>query len=122
MSRGALSALVFGIYLMAIGVLVMLAPNLVLSLLGMALVRDVWMRVAGVLALAIGYYYLRASRDEARAFFRWTVHGRVMVPIAFTTFVLAGWAEWRLLLFATVDLAGAAWMWLALRADERGPR
>jgi hypothetical protein len=110
---------VFGIYLAALGAAVVVVPNLVLGIVGIAATREVWIRVAGVLACAIGYYYLRAASVDDRPFFRWTVHARLCVPPAFGAFVALGWAPPQLLLFAAPDLAGAIWTALALRRDAR---
>jgi hypothetical protein len=116
-SRTATSGVVFGIYLVLLGAAVAIVPNLVLFIVGMPAPREVWIRVAGFLAGAIGYYYLRAASLDDRPFFRWTVHARLCVPPAFGAFVALGLAPWQLLLFAAPDLAGAIWTALALRAD-----
>ena len=118
MSRSSLSMFVFGLYLVAVGIFVIVAPNVLLGWVGLPPARDVWIRVAGVLAAAIGYYYLRAVRDEARSFYRGTVHARLPVPVCFGVFVALVWAKPMLLLFAAVDLAAATWTALALRLDE----
>src|SRR5262245_40571723 len=122
MTRAAVSMLVFGVYLVALGLVVMIAPNLVLRLVGIAPTGEVWIRVAGYLAFAIGYYYLRAARGDVRPFFGWTVQARLLVPPLFAAFVLLRLAGRPLLLFAAPDLAGALWTALALRADAREGR
>jgi hypothetical protein len=88
MSPAARSVNVFGIYLLLLGVVLLAAPNLLLGLFHLPPTTEVWLRVAGM---------LRAS-----------------VPLFFLAFVLAGWAEWPLLVFAGLDAAGAAWTWRAL--------
>lgn len=121
--RGArLSILVFGIYIIAIGVPLAIAPNPILALVGLPPTDEVWLRIAGALAALIGSYYLRAAREDVRAFFRWTVGARAVIPPLFAVFVLAGLARPTLMLFAVGDAAGATWTYLALRSDARGAR
>src|SRR5439155_10870141 len=94
------------------------APNVLLGSVGLH-AGEVWIRVVGVLAAAIGYYYVRAARIELRAFFAWSVHARMGVPVLFLAFVAAGLVGPALLIFAAIDLAAALWTWSALRADAR---
>lgn len=49
--------------------------------------------------------------------FRWPVPARASVMIFFAGFVVLGFAEPMLILFGVVDLLGAAWTGLALRAS-----
>src|SRR5205814_280228 len=118
-SRSAASALGFGIYLVLLGAAVVVAPNGLLGLFGFVPTREVWIRVAGLLAAAIGYYYLRGAGMEDRPFFRWSIHGRLFAAGGFGALVALKLAQPQLLLFAAVDLAGATWTTLALRADAR---
>jgi hypothetical protein len=119
MSRSGVSILVFGIYLLVLGVLLIAIPNPLLGLVGLPATREVWIRVAGFLVAAIGYYDVRAARADLREFFRWTVHARCAVPPLFAAFVLTGLVGPGLLAFAAVDLSAAVWTALALRADAR---
>jgi hypothetical protein len=120
MSRSAASGYAFGIYALVLGASVVAAPNAVIGLVGLAPTSEVWLRVAGVLAAAIGYYYLRACAAEDRSFLRGSVHGRLGTALAFGAFVALRLAPWQLLLFAAVDLPTAIWTAWALRSDERG--
>jgi uncharacterized membrane protein HdeD (DUF308 family) len=119
MSRSAVSVLVFGIYLVVLGVVLIVAPNFPIGLFGIPETHEVWLRVAGFLVAAIGYYYLRAAREDARGFFRSTTHMRPLALPLFALFVWRGWAAPPLIAFAVVDLAGAAWTAIALRSDGR---
>ena len=118
MTRAALSVLVFGFYVLALGVWLVVAPNFILSLFGVPLVSDVWIRVAGMLLILIGYFYLQAARHALTPFFSLTVHARSAVIVFFAGFVLLGLAKPVLLLFGLVDLAGALWTRHALAASS----
>lgn len=115
MTRAARSILVFGGYLLALALAMLLAPNLLLGAFGIAPTGEVWIRVAGMLVGFIGVYYLRAARAGLTPFFGWTVPVRLSVPVFFAAFVALGMAPTVLLLFAAVDAAGALWTWSELR-------
>jgi hypothetical protein len=117
MSRSARTMVVFGVYLLGLGAALMLAPNLVLGLFRVPATSEVWIRVVGVLAAIIGVYYLLAVRAGMRQLFAWSVPVRMAVAIPFGAFVLAGLVSPVLMLFASVDFAGAAWTWAALRRE-----
>jgi hypothetical protein len=115
MSQAARSVFVFGIYLLVLSVIVIVAPNTLLALLGLPPTDEVWIRVIGVLVLILGYYFTRAARKELTDFFRWTVHVRSSLILFLTAFVILGFAGPSLILLGVVDLLGAIWTGLALR-------
>jgi len=115
MSRAAASVFSFGIYLVALGLGLIAVPNLVLAPFGFPPTSEVWLRVVGVLAVALGGYYVLAARAGLEAFFRATVVMRSFAFVCFAAFVLLGLAKPALALFGAVDLAGAAWTATALR-------
>ncbi len=112
------SILVFGFYLVGLGVILVLVPNTFLSVFGMPPVTDVWLRVVGMLVALLGTYYVAAAREGVSAFYQWTVYGRSTVILFFTAFVLLGLAKPILVLFGVVDLLGAMWTKYALRSSS----
>jgi len=116
MSRAGKSVLVFGIYLIGMGVNFIAAPNLFLSMFGFPASNDVWIRVVGMLALLLAFYYIQAARLELGAFFQLTVYARASVIFFFGAFVALGYVQPTLVLFGAVDLLGAIWTALALRS------
>jgi hypothetical protein len=119
MSTVARSLVVFGWYLVGFGVLLVLAPNLVLSVFGLPPTDEVWIRVVGVLVLIIAYFNIRMGRADFRPYARLTVHARTAVLVFFVMFVLAGLAKPVVILVGAIDLAGALWTAEALRRDSR---
>ncbi len=119
MTKTSRSVFVFGIYLFAVALQLILVPNLLLGMFGLPETSEVWIRVVGLLAFVIGYYYVQSARSGLAAFFPFTVHGRVLAFVSFTAFYLAGWVAAPIIIFAVVDLAGAGWTWMAMRS-ERG--
>ena len=116
MTPAARSLHVFGLYLVGAGCLLMLVPALLLAPLGLPAPADVWARVAGMLAAFLGIYYLLGARAELLTFMRASVWVRLSVIVILGAFVAAGQAPLPLLVFGVIDLAAAAWTWLALRS------
>jgi glycopeptide antibiotics resistance protein len=115
MASPATTIRVFGIYLLALAAALMVAPNAFLGLFGVPETTDVWVRVVGMLAGFLGYYYLRAVAAGMSELYAWTVPARMSVLAFFGAFVALGLAPPSLLLFAAVDAAAAVWTWLAIR-------
>jgi hypothetical protein len=110
-----LSMKVFGIYLFALSVLLIVAPNLVLLPFGIPPTSDPWIRVLGVVAFGVGFYYRRAALSENVEFYRWTILARPFVFVSFCVLALLRLAPPQLALFGLVDLAGAVWTYVGLR-------
>jgi len=118
MAQAARSVLWFGVYLAVAGTGLVLVPRLALAPVGIPAPQEVWIRVVGILALCLAVYYVVAARSAAIALLRATVPVRAGVTLAFGALVASGLAPAGLLVFAAIDLAGAAWTALALRADR----
>jgi hypothetical protein len=119
MSRPATSVFVFGIYLCALGVTLILAPNVLLGLAGFASTTEVWIRVLGAVVAVLGAYYVQAARYEVVPFFRMTIWGRLLVLVFFLLFALVRLAPPMLVLFGAVDGLGAFWTASALARARR---
>ena len=117
MSKATFSARVFAVYVFAVSAVLVVAPNVLLSLFGIASTSEVWIRVAGVLAFNIGIYAWIGARH--RPFLEASVYTRALVCAAFVVFALLGLASPMIVLFGLIDLAGGIWTWLALKADAR---
>ena len=117
MSKSATSIFVFGIYLLIVGPVLVLAPNFLLSLFAIPETSEVWIRVLGVVAAVLGYYYVQAARNDQVAFFRATIPGRLAVLVCFTAFVVLKMTAPTFVIFGVVDALGALWTALALKKD-----
>lgn len=120
MRHSAKSVLIFGIYVLLLGIVLVVTPNVLLGVFGLPPTTEAWIRILGVVAGVLGYYYIQAARNGLVPFFRATVYGRTAVLIAFVVFVVLGLAKPTLILFGTVDFLGGVWTGLALRS-ERDP-
>ena len=117
MSKAARSMLVFGAYLIANGLVLVITPNTLLGLLRLPPTTEPWIRGLGVVVGVLGAYYLAAARQELTGFFRATVWGRAIVLLAFVVLVVLRLAPPILLAFGVIDTAGALWTRAALRSQ-----
>jgi hypothetical protein len=115
MTPAAKSVCYFGYYLYIVGITLIAAPNFLLTSLQLPATNEVWIRVTGVLAICIGYYYHRAGAGNMHSFFKHTIPTRIFVFLAFTTFVLLNYISPVLIVFGAADFAGAIWTWFALK-------
>ena len=120
MSPLARTVFVFGIYVIGVGLATMLAPGVILQVLGVPTTDEPWIHLVGYLAAVIGSYYLVAARSEAEAFFRATVPLRWVSAAVFIG-VAALWGYWPIALFAVPDVAGASWTWSVMRRPVAVP-
>ena len=109
MTPSARSLYVFGIYLLVTGAFLLGAPNTFLALLRLSPTTDPWIRVLGVLVMAIGMLDSASARAELTAYFRVTVWVRLFVLVAFVVLVGLRLAPAILMLFGAIDAAGALW-------------
>jgi len=117
MTGAAKSLLVFGIYLAALGALLLLFPNVLLRIFGVRPTNEIWIRVNGMFVICFAYYYIQTARHGLTDFIRWTVWGRAAVIIYFVAFVLLAGAPKPLLFFGVIDLVSATWTFMALQTD-----
>jgi uncharacterized membrane protein HdeD (DUF308 family) len=115
MSSAAKSVYYFGIYLVITGITIVVAPNMMLSMLQLPETNEIWLRVAGVLVINIGVLYFYMAPTEHKLFFALSAYLRATVMVWFVLFVAFGWAAPALLVFGVVDLAGAIWTYAALK-------
>ena len=111
----ARSLQVFGLYLCVAGTGLLLAPGVLLAPLGLAVPADVWVRMVGILALALGAGDVLAGRDLVASLIQWSVGRRLAAGVGIGLLVLLGLAPAPLLLFAAVDIAAALWTAMAMR-------
>mgnify|MGYP000953593947 CR=1 FL=1 len=120
MTAAAKSVYYFGLYLYVVGLSLLIIPNQFLQIAMLPETSEVWIRVVGILALCIAYYYHRSGASNDTAMFRLTVHARIFVFLAFGALVLLKYAGLPLAGFGLIDLLGALWTWSALKKQGQG--
>ena len=118
MSRAAFTLKIFAVYLYALGLVLVVSPNLLLNTFGFPPTDEVWIRVLGLVVINLGTYYWFAAKSEARPFFVASVFTRIFVLLAFTGLAVLGLAKPMLILFGAIDTAGGLWTLSALRRSR----
>ena len=119
MTSTAKTVFYFGLYVIALGVILIVIPNVLLGAFGFEESKEPWLRVFGVVVVALGYYYVMAAKGNAHAFFNATVYGRIWVFLGFAGLAAVGIAKPSLILFGVADLLGAIWTFRAQRSDAQ---
>ena len=121
MSRAARSVRWFGVYIVILGMVLVFAPNVLLSIFRVPETREVWIRVLGIVVFDLGVLYWYAGQSEAGSLFRATIATRTLVLVAFVVFVALGMVAPVVILFGAVDFGGGLWTAWAIRADRGKP-
>lgn len=122
MSRSGRSLVGFGFYGVVMGTGLLVAPDQMLDFLRTARTSEHWIRLLGVSAIVLGFYYVTAGRHELTVIIRASLWGRIAMAAGFSALVALKIAPVLLLGIAGNELLGVLWTTLALRADEREGR
>jgi hypothetical protein len=120
---------IFGVLALLMGIVGLLRPEWLLSLLGFT-VLDRASRVAGDYTLTfmiassmasfnMGVYYILASLNDVKQFYRWTVPFRSLTFIVFTSVALSGQAPTRFIVVGAWEGLGALATGLALWLEKK---
>jgi hypothetical protein len=118
MTKAAKSVYYFGFYLLGLSMLLVFVPNTLLKLFMLEPTEEVWIKVLGAVVFLLGIYYVRTAPTNNEVFIKTTVLNRLLILGWFLLFVILGWGSPFLLLFAGVDVLGAAWTWYELRKGK----
>lgn len=120
---------IFGVLAVLLGLVGILRPELLLSLLGFTVldrsVRPagdytlVFMIASSMASFNMGVYYILAALNDMRQFYKWTAIFRYITPVVFAIAVLKGLAPVRFLGVAAWELIGAVATGLALWWDGK---
>ena len=111
MDVAALTMLVFGMMIVGSGLTGLLAPQLLLNVLGISESghsTQLFVMAASQASLAMGLYYILASVNGTRVFFQWSVPLRIINFMVFAAMIPLGIAPMQWLLVAGLELAGAS--------------
>lgn len=117
MTRAAVSAKAFALYLFVLGPVLVIAPNALLTLFRIAPTSDVWIRILGALVINIGLLTWVAAMHDYKHVLAATVWSRGLLFVLLAAFVILGYAPPVLLIFGVIDLLAGLWTHCALRAD-----
>jgi hypothetical protein len=117
MTSASKSMFVFGIYLLSISLSCILAPNVMIDLIGIGEPGEasIFIRFSGMMAFFLALYYFQAARKDHHEFMWWTVYTRPLVFVFCIIFVLSGAFPPLALFVGIFDIVTALWTYLALR-------
>ncbi|MFP3881611.1 MAG: hypothetical protein ACLFWH_04740 [Actinomycetota bacterium] len=108
---------VWTVYVFAIGISLLLVPNVILGLFRIPETDEVWIRVVGVVVIALGVlYWSMVQRDDSPGMLA-TVYERYFAAAAFVVLAFTT-GPWQLVLFGVIDFLGASWTLVALRSKS----
>lgn len=118
---------IFGALALLLGLFGLIRPEILLTILGFDVLDRtaraagdytlVFMTASAMASFNVGVYYILASLNDLKPFYKWTVPFRTLTFIVFTTAALTGLAPIRFIGVALWELVGAVATGLALRND-----
>lgn len=117
MSRSAISVFVYGIFLAFNGIMLLFVPNALLTPLGIEPTHEVWIRLSGVLLLAISVYYFLAARYEIIVIMKATAFIRFTIIFFFSAFAFLDFVSPNLIIISVIDLLGGIWTYVMLKSE-----
>lgn len=110
-----LSLTVQGIYVLITGLQLIFIPATLLGMFGFDPPSEIWIKVLGILVLALAILYYSINTSGNKEVVLSTVWFRIFVSAGFLFLVVTGQTKSSLLLFAGVDVATALWTWFELK-------
>ncbi len=117
MSKSAKSVLIFGIYLAVIGLILLLFPNALITPFGIEPTNEVWIRLSGILLMALSVYYTIGAKHEIIVIMKATAFIRLTIIFFFTAFALFKLVSPNIIIFSAIDFLGGVWTLLMLKKE-----
>ena len=114
MNAVTLSIFIWGIYVILIGLLLVFIPGKMLAMCGQEEPKDHWARIAGIIIISLGYFYLNSAQNEVYSFYQASIYARFFGLIGFSGLAFFKMAKPRIIFFGIIDAFGAIWTLLAL--------
>lgn len=119
---------IFGILAFLLGLIGLIRPEILLSILGFEVVERaqraasdytiVFMTASSMASFNMGVYYVLAALNDVKVFYRWTVPFRVVTFTVFTAVVIAGIAPKPFFGVGAWELIGALATGIALNKES----
>ena len=117
MSKSAKSVFIYGIYLALNGLMLLFVPNVLINSLGIEPTNEVWIRLAGILLMAIAIYYILGAKYELVVILKATAFIRFTIIFFFTAFVLLKLVSPGIIIISIIDFLGGVWTFLMLKKE-----
>ena len=116
-SYAAVSLQVFSLYLLTMGIVIALVPQLLTSILALPDPGEPYPRMIGIIMCALAYYYHVSAVHEFKPMIQATIYMRALIPVLFAGLVIMDVAEPIFMIFSLTDALGALTTCLAFRRD-----
>ncbi|MBL8102980.1 MAG: hypothetical protein JNM02_10650 [Anaerolineales bacterium] len=120
---------VFGILAFFLGLIGLIRPEIVLSVLGFEIIERaqrapsdytmVFIMASSMASFNIGIYYMLAALNDVKIFYRWTVPFRTLTFLVFTTLVISGAAPLKFIGVGIWEFTGAIATGIALYLEGK---
>ena len=106
-------------YVLISGIQLLFIPNFLLKTFGLEPTSEIWIRVLGMLVLALSFYYYAMYKNGGKEIIRATVQGRLFFCAGLMMFVIFGMAKPVLIVFAAVETGLALWTLSEIRQGAK---
>ncbi|OXM83222.1 hypothetical protein [Paenibacillus rigui] len=120
MTYAAKTVFYFSLYMFALSLTLLIAPQLLAPLLGYTAESEIWIRLIGMFLLFLAFDYCVSALEGITRFFYLTVYTRAPIIVFMCTFVLLGMLKPIFIPLSLIDLCGAIWTLHALKKTNRG--
>lgn len=118
MNRVSKSILIFGIYSLIMGIVLLFIPEYILPAFNLPVSGEPWLYLLGFVLLCSSYYYIRSALSGNTQFAVYTTHTRFAAPLAVAYLILSGKADWHFLSFGMIDGLGGLWTFYELNKSK----
>ncbi len=109
MNRANKSILIFGIYSLVMGIVLLFIPHYILPIFNLPVSGEPWLNLLGFVLMCSSYYYIRSAFSDNTQFAVYTTHTRFAAPLAVAYLILSGKSDWYFLSFGIIDGLGGLW-------------
>ncbi len=99
MSGVSKSILIFGIYSLMMGIVLLFIPHLILPIFNLPVSGEPWLNLLGFVLVCSSYYYIRSGLSGNMQFALYTTHTRFAAPLIVAYLIATGKADWYFLSF-----------------------
>jgi hypothetical protein len=119
MSKSAKTVQIFSFYLFIVGLELTFIPGFFTKTVQLPEAHEPYIRVVGILAFILGFYYYQSARNDLTPFLKATIGGRLIYFVGAIGLVLTQIAPPAFVVFGLIDLLGAVWTWRILKSEGK---
>ena len=97
------------IYVLISGLQLLFIPNFLLATFGLEPTSEIWIRILGMLVLALSFYYYAIYKNGGKEVVRATVQGRLFFCTGLSILVIMSMVKPVLIIFAIIETGLSLW-------------